>query len=179
MPKLPAILEKLKRTQRAFVLAADAVPDDCWNMAPRTGCWSAAEVVAHVIMVERAVMDAVVRIVKKEPRKIALHQRIRLPLAFVEFRMVRIKSPIPLDPRLLREKPAMLRELQEVRENTLKRIEETRDRDLSVYSWRHPVVGYLTVYEWFALLGSHQIRHEKQMKEIAQCLPKAIANLQK
>jgi hypothetical protein len=58
-------------------------------------------------------------------------------------------------------------------------MEETRGRDLSVYSWRHPFLGYLNAYEWFSFLGSHQIRHEKQMREIAIGLPKAIGDLQK
>jgi len=58
-------------------------------------------------------------------------------------------------------------------------IKETTNRDLSVYRWRHPFLGSLNAYEWFSFLGSHQIRHEKQMREIAANLPKVISGLQK
>jgi hypothetical protein len=37
----------------------------------------------------------------------------------------------------------------------------------------------LNAYEWFSFLGSHQTRHEKQMREIATKLPKVISGLQK
>jgi hypothetical protein len=68
-------------------------------------------------------------------------------------------------------KEAALAELCGVRQHTLALIERTRDRDLSAYRWRHPFLGSLSAYEWFSLLGSHQIRHEKQMREIAKNLP--------
>ena len=76
-----------------------------------------------------------------------------------------------MDPQLLREKEAMLAELRDIRGRTLALMEETRDRDLSAYRWRHPFLGTLNAYEWFSFLGSHQIRHEKQIREIAAALP--------
>jgi hypothetical protein len=89
--------------------------------------------------------------------------------------MVRLKTPIPVDPQLLCGKEAMLGELREVRRHTLALIDETKDRDLSAYRWQHPFLGSLNAYQWFLLLGSHQIRHEKQMREIAADLPKQSA----
>jgi len=94
----------------------------------------------------------------------------------VEMRLLRMKTPIPMDPQLLREREAMLAELGEVRERTLALILETRNRDLTAYRWRHPFLGSLNAYEWFSFLGSHQIRHEKQMREIAANLHNAVTN---
>jgi hypothetical protein len=121
--------------------------------------------------VERVVVAAAKRIFRKPPKHIPMLKRFRLPFAFVEKRLVRLKAPIPIDPQLLCGKEAMLAELGEVRGHTLALIEETGDRDLSTYRWRHPFLGSLNAYEWFSLLGSHQIRHEKQMREIAAALP--------
>jgi len=90
-----------------------------------------------------------------------------------------MKTPIPVDPQLLREKEAMVAELREVRGRTPALIEETKNRDLAVYRWRHPFLGSLNGYEWFLFLASHQIRHEKQMREIAANLPEAVQNSQK
>ncbi len=179
MPQLEPIQKKLYRAQQNLLRAADAIPAQLWKTCPREGAWSAAELIAHIMTVERAVVAAADRILKKQPKPTPVLKRFRLPFAFAEMRLIRLKTPIPVDSRLLREKDAMLAELREVRERTLAFMEETRNRDLSAYRWRHPFLGSLNAYEWFFLLGSHQIRHEKQMREIAAGLPKAISNLQK
>lgn len=171
MPIPAAILDKLARAQASLLRAADAIPAELWNRRPTESGWSAAEVMAHVMTVEGVVVAAANRIFRKEPKPIPMLKRFRLPFAFVERRLLRLKTPIPIDPRLLCAKEAALAELCEVRWHTLALIERTRDRDLSAYRWRHPFLGSLNGYEWFWLLGSHQIRHEKQMREIAKNLP--------
>jgi uncharacterized damage-inducible protein DinB len=179
MPQLKPILEKLDRSQQSLLHAADAIPADRWKTSPREGAWSAAQLIAHIMTVELAVIRTVDRIIQKQPKQIPLLKRFRLPFALAEMRLIRMKTPIPTDPQFLREKDAMLAELCEVRKGTLAFMEETRNRDLTAYRWRHPLLGSLNAYEWFSLLGSHQIRHEKQMREIAKALPKAISGLQK
>jgi DinB family protein len=176
MASLEPILEKLAHAQRKLLRAADIVPAGFWKTPPRPGAWSAAEVIAHVIIIERTVLGAAVRIFTKTPRQTPLLKRFRLPFALAEVRVVRMKTPIPIDPELLCEKEVMFAELREVRARTLAVIEETRNRDLRVYRWRHPFLGSLNAYQWFSFLASHQIRHEKQMREIAADLPKAIQN---
>ena len=93
--------------------------------------------------------------------------------------MIRLKTPIPIEAEMVRGKEEMLAELREVRERTLAFIEETSGRDLSKYTMRHPFLGTLNTYEWFQLIASHEVRHTKQMNEIATSLPKVVANLQK
>ena len=179
MASLEPILEKLARAQRKLLRAADAVPAGFWKTPPRPGAWSAAEVMAHVMIIERTVLGAADRIFTKTPRQTPLLKRFRLPFALAEVRVVRMKTPIPMDPELLREKEVMFAELREVRGRTLALIEETRGRDLRVYRWRHPFLGSLNAYHWFTFLASHQVRHEKQMREIAANLPEAIQKSQK
>ena len=179
MAQLEPILEKLASAQYKLLRAADMVPADLWKKPPRNGAWSAAEVFAHVMMVERTVVGAADRIFTKKPKQTPLLKRFRLPFALAEIRVVRMKTPIPIDAQLLREKEVMFAELREVRGRTMALIEETSNRDLAVYRWRHPFLGSLNAYEWFSFLASHQIRHEKQMREIAANLPKSLENLQK
>jgi DinB superfamily len=72
-----------------------------------------------------------------------------------------------------------LAELRGVRERTLAFIEETKGHDLSHYWMPHPFIGTLSTYEWLEFIASHEIRHAKQMVEIATSLPKNITKLQK
>jgi hypothetical protein len=100
-------------------------------------------------------------------------------MVVVESRLIRRKTPIPLDTQIVREKEEMLAELRQVRERTLAFIGETRERDLSKYLMPHAFLGMLNTYEWLQMIASHEVRHTKQMKEITAALPKAVAILQK
>jgi hypothetical protein len=141
MNRLEPIFEKLDRAQHSLRLAAEAIPANLWNTSPRSGAWSAAEVIAHIMTIERGVVGAAERIFQKQPKHFPLMKRFRLPFVVAEIRLVRMKTPIPVDPQLLREKETMLVELREVRGRTLALMEKTRDRDLSAYRWRHPYLG--------------------------------------
>jgi DinB superfamily len=165
--RLDPILEKLAQAQSRLLSTADAVPADQWKTRPARGGWCAAEVIAHLIMVERTVLGSADRVMQDAPRHFPLLKKFHLPLAIVETRLIRRKTPIPLDPELVREKETMLAELREVRERTLAFVEETKGRDLGKYRWRHPFLGTLNMYEWFQMVACHEIRHEKQMREIA------------
>ncbi len=174
MRPLDPILEKLRCAQTAFFRAADSISADQWSAKPEADEWSAAELVAHLVMVERAIIGGADRITQKRPKHIPFLKRFHFPMWLVESRIIRRKSPIPLDHSLLNTKEEMLGELRAARERTLAFLEETSKRDLSTYCWPHAFLGMLNVYEWFEMIASHEIRHTKQMKEIAARLPKAV-----
>jgi uncharacterized damage-inducible protein DinB len=165
--RLDPIVEKLAHAQSWLLHTADSVGADQWQTRPSRGGWSAAELVAHLIMVERAILGSADRVMQDAPRHFPLLKRFHLPLALVETRLIRRKTPIPLDPELVREKETMLAELRDVRERTLAFVDETKGRDLSKYRWRHAFLGTMNIYEWLQLVACHEIRHEKQMREIA------------
>jgi hypothetical protein len=173
------VVRKLAHAQEGLLRAADAVSADQWRKGPGNGAWSAGELVAHLIMVERAIISSADRITQKQARAVPVLKRFHLPMVLVESRLVRLKTPIPVDPKLVRGKEAMLAELQDVRERTLAFLDETKNRDLSGYRWRHPFLGTLDFYEWFRMIACHELRHTKQMREIAGSLPKVVASSQK
>jgi hypothetical protein len=176
---LETILDNLARAQTGLLRAADTVPAEQWAARPEEGRWSAGEVVAHLIGVERSILSGADKLLQHPPRQMPFYKRFHIPMLVVEKRLIRRKSPIPVEPELLREKEVMLAELREVRGRTLAFIDETKGRDLSAYCRSHAFLGTLNVYEWFQMIASHEIRHTKQMKEIAGSLPKAVVSLQK
>jgi hypothetical protein len=179
VPRLEPILEKLAFAQHRLLRTADSVPPDQWKACPACGGWSAAEIVAHLIMVERAIVGKADRIAQKNPNHFSILRRLHFPMALVEARLVRRKTPIPIDLELVQEKETMLAELREARERTLAFMDETKGRDLSAYRWAHPLLGSLNMYGWFQMIAAHEIRHEKQMREVVEGLRKAVATLQK
>ena len=174
MRTLEPIREKLGCAQTAFFRAADAIPVGQWDSCPGMGEWSAAELVAHLVVVERGVVTNVDRLTQKTPIPVPFPKRLHFPMWLVEARVIRRKSPVPLDPSLMAEKEAMLGGLRRVRERTLAFISETERRDLSAYCWRHPFLGMLNAYEWMETIAAHQLRHTKQVKEIGAKLSRKL-----
>jgi hypothetical protein len=179
MRSLTAIIRNLSRAQSELLRAADIVPAEQWKTRPAEGRWSAGELTGHLITVERAIIGGTDKLLKKPPKVVSFFKRFHIPMAVAESRLIRLKSPVPLDPRIVREKEEMLAELRQVRERTLAFIEETMGRDLSKYRMTHPFLGSLNAYQWFQLIASHEIRHMKQMQEISVSLPKSVTRLQK
>jgi len=70
-------------------------------------------------------------------------KRFHLPLWLVEARVIRRRSPVPLDETLMAEKEALLADLRGVRKRGLALISETERRESSAYCWRHPSLGML------------------------------------
>jgi len=162
-----------------FLAAADAVPADRWKTCPSKGRWSAGELVCHLIQVERTIITNADRMLQRPPKRLPFLKRFHIPLAIVESRLIPRKTPIPLDPSLVCGKEEMLAQLREVRERTRAFMEETAGKGLKKYHMPHPFLGTLNFQEWFQVIASHQIRHTKQMKEIAAALPKNVTTLHK
>ncbi|MGB7439202.1 MAG: DinB family protein [Candidatus Acidiferrum sp.] len=161
---------KLGASQSEFLRAADSISAEQWTEKPSAEEWSAAEVVAHLIMVESAIVGSADRMMQKKARPVSFWKRMHLPLRLAEMRLLRLKTPIPVDPTFIKNKEEMLSELRSTRERALAFLAETQNRDLSGYSWNHPFLGRLNTYEWFGLIAAHQVRHTKQVKEIAEWL---------
>src|SRR5580692_4399809 len=93
----------MAKAHKRLLSAADAVRAEEWKTRPSEGRWSAAELVAHLMMVERAVIGKADRVAQKAPKRVALLMRIHIPMALVESRWIRRKSPVPVEPAMLRE----------------------------------------------------------------------------
>ena len=101
-------------------------------------------------------------------------------MLLVESRLIPRKTPIPLDPSLIREKDEMLAQPREVRQQTRGFLEEkARAKDLGKYHMPHPFLGTLNLREWFRMIAWHRVKHAKQMREIAAILPKTVTTLYK
>jgi hypothetical protein len=175
-----SILEKLAKAQAKFLRMADRIPSDQWTRRPSDEAWSAAEVVAHLVLVERAIVGVADRVAQNAPQPAHFLRRLHLPLWLMESRIMRRSSPIPLDPSLLQnpsllhDKEEMLGQLRATRERAIAFLEETRKRDVRCYRWRHVFLGSLNAHEWFERNASHQLRHSKQVQEIRERLPKVV-----
>jgi len=179
MPNLDSLRAKLFSAQSRFLTAADTIPLDLWQTSPSANAWSAADVVAHLCQIESSIISNSDRILRHAPRPVPFLKRFRLPLFLAEYRVRRFQSPLPVDPSLLTEKDPMLAALCAVRERTLAFLDETKSRDLGPYCFPHPFLGMFNLYAWLELVACHQLRHSKQILEIATLLPKHVVTSRK
>lgn len=180
MASLQSITENLARAEKQFLAAADAVPADQWKCCPAEGRWSAGELVCHLIQVERAIIKNAGKVLQRPPQPRPFSKRFHFPMALVESRLIPRKTPIPLDPAQVCDKDEMLAQLCEARRQTRVFMEEqTKGKDLRKYHMPHPFLGTFNLCEWFQVIASHQVRHSKQMREIAVALPKTVTTLHK
>ncbi|MGH9795760.1 MAG: DinB family protein [Candidatus Acidiferrales bacterium] len=170
MTDADSIRTHIARCRAELLAAADAVPSRQWQDSPGAGRWSAAEILAHVTMVEQAITAGARKVLAAEPRRYSLWQRLHPPVSIVAWRGFRRETPIPLDRTLLAECTTMQQRLAEARARTLALLEENAARDLRRWYWPHPFLGPLNYYQWFRLLGYHDSRHAKQMREVTQAL---------
>jgi hypothetical protein len=170
LPDIETIIGQLNRARAGLEAAAEALPAARWQEAPRSGAWSAAEVIAHLTMVEERITGGASKLVQGGAPQVSLWRRLHLPPQLAEWRGFRAKTPIPLDRDLLGEKGAMLERLAAARQRTMELLQRNRERNLRAYRWRHPFFGSLNYYQWFRMIAHHEVRHTRQLREIAKVL---------
>ena len=172
MTDLRPTIERLQRNRAALCSAVERLSPALWRQKPQPESWSAGEVIAHLTMVESAIISGATKVLQHPPRHVPLWKRPHVPVAIVEWRGLKRKTPIPLDASLVGEKEPMLESFAALRQKTLAFLEEHRSADLSPYRWPHPFLGYLNLYEWFEVIARHEARHTKQIREIVELFQK-------
>lgn len=166
-----AVEANLARVRSKLDAVLRAVPEGDWKRKPAAGGWSVGEVVAHLIQVETAVLDAGVKRLAQPPRTLKsgwLPRSVWPPIWLIPYRGLKRQTPIPMDAALVASKTEMLETLAQRRQETLCFLRETLQpgRCLDGYFWNHPFFGSLTLLEWCRVLAYHETRHRKQIREI-------------
>ncbi len=172
MRDVKSIVTHLKEAHAAFLGACGSIPATQWTRPPAHGGWSAGEVVAHLIMVETRVLQAMKEALKKPPEPVPVWKKFHLPISITAMRGIKVKSPIPLNPALVRTQKQMLDDFSELRNRAVALLMASNQQDLGAYRARHPFMGSLNFYDWFKMLAYHQTRHTKQIQEITASLQK-------
>lgn len=168
MEKLEKIVALLREAREGLERAFAMVPPERWQASARPGGWSAAHVAAHLEMVERTILGGAQRHLAGPPTPTPLLKRLHFPVAVVQWRWPRARTPIPVDEALLAEQEAMLARLRAVRQRTCHFLKGVAGRDLRLYRWPHPFLGSFNFYDWFKLIALHERRHTKQIREMVQ-----------
>ena len=171
-PRISEIMDHLDEQRAVLRRAFDDVPPDSRDREPAVGRWSVAGIVEHLALVEHRVAGALsARIAAARADGLALEASTEpvLPtfdLARIVNRTRRFNAPDPIHPTGLTSLTAW-----DALERAGGRIRAAlRSGDglaLGTVTHEHPAFGPISIYEWFAVIGSHEARHAAQIREIA------------
>jgi hypothetical protein len=165
---LAPILGHLQTSRARLLSVAEEISDLRWRESPAPNSWSAAEIIAHLAIIEERTIYGMKRLLRATPQPVPLRKGFHLPLAIATWRGRKVRTPIPLDATRVRDKQASFAGLLVTRQATLEFIESTRGTDVSAYHFEHPFLGNLNMYEWFRTIGYHELRHTKQIRELVE-----------
>lgn len=168
MDRLAEISSLLENARAEVERAFGRVPPERWQTPPAPAQWSAAHVAAHLEMVEAAIQRGAEKLLARPPVPTPLLKRLHFPVEMVQWRWPRARTPIPLDDGLLADRETMMARLSAVRQKTYQLLDGLAGRDLRPFRWQHPFLGNFNFYDWFKLIGLHERRHAKQIREIVQ-----------
>ena len=167
--ELSKATDYLLSTRHNLVEAVGGLSDSQWVFKPADDCWSIAEIVEHVAVIENRVHAVVGRMQEAplcEPDRVnsPIDERI---LAEVVRRTIKIKAPEAVWPSHRWSPRESLARFVASRSRTMELLVETpclRGRVLP-----HPVLGSCDGYQWILAVAAHNARHTEQILEVKRC----------
>ena len=159
-----AIREKLK-------MIIGKLTDEQAGIAPEGEKWSLAELVEHIAIVENGMTGICARLLSKaqaENKKSDGAAKISEDFLTKANESInqKLEAPERVRPTGTKTVAESLAKMEENRENLKKLRPLFETTDGTDHKFPHPAFGELTAHEWLALIGGHELRHIKQIKNL-------------
>jgi DinB superfamily len=173
-PRLTAAIEHADHARLVLLSALDAIPVPLQEARPSEEAWSAAEVIEHLARVERGISKlhamkvAELQAMPVIPREMVGAEPMNIEkFATVPDRGTRLDAPERTRPTGELSASEARTMLLEVRRAHLEQLRESDGLALSAVTHPHPYFGALDMYEWVYFIGSHELRHAEQLRDLA------------
>ena len=133
--------------------------------------WTAAQILEHIAHVNSSTLRICTKLLSKSAESGTSVTYANISEAFrekgVEIATMKIEAPEIVQPNKDMSASESLAALDENMAgfDALRPMFETRDA--SAARFPHPFFGEITAHEWLALAGGHELRHIKQMRNVA------------
>ena len=173
-PRLAAVIDYADRARIELLATVDAVPQPLREARPSEEAWSVAEILEHLMIVERGVAKLValklgeMQMLPTPPRE----SPDDVPLDAAKLhklgdRSFRLAAPERVVPRGELSAEEALAALLQTRGALLDQLHAADGYALSQAHHPHPFFGPLDLYEWVYMTGGHELRHAAQIREVA------------
>jgi hypothetical protein len=170
-PRIHELLGYLDGQRTILRAAFDDVPRELLEWTPAPGRWSVAGVIEHLAIVEARVARRLSeRIANARTEGCATEDSCDPVLPTLDLtrtldRTNRLTAPAPLNPTGLSAEAAWAA-LERAGESVRQALRSADGLALAAISMEHPFIGWMTLYQYFALVGTHEARHAAQIREI-------------
>jgi hypothetical protein len=171
-PHLREVFDRLEESRALLRGAVDAFPAPAPPRRPAPDCWSAAEILEHLSLVEhRFTAMLATRIDEALQAGLAPEssERDPLPLA-IEQRMAdrtnKRTAPETAIPSGTLDDRAALAAAERARAALRETVQRGDGLALGTVHHRHAFFGELTIYQWVELIAHHERRHVEQIREL-------------
>jgi DinB superfamily len=168
-PRISELIRYIDEQAGQLRAAFEAVPDDRRGARPTPDRWSPAEVVHHVAIVERRLIQRLKAFVEQakalppEPDTSLILSTLRT--AKVVDRTRRLVASEAAQPRDT-DAERVWDDFEDARRALKDVIASGDGLALGAVVAAHPAMGELNGYEWIAFAGAHAARHAEQIREM-------------
>ena len=171
-PRLAELTEYLDEQRAVLTVAVDEVPSALHTTKPPSGGWSVAEILEHLVLVERRITRSFGTWVKEaRAGGIAREQDDRpifssIDTAAILNRSRRATAPPAGVPTGTMSADEANLELQAIRAEMKAVIASADGLALTEIVKPHPVLGQANMYKWIAFTAAHMGRHAAQIRTV-------------
>ncbi|HXM50537.1 MAG TPA: DinB family protein [Pyrinomonadaceae bacterium] len=172
-PRLEEVLNYLDSERTALREAIELVPTGLRDKEPGPDRWSVAQVLQHLVMIERRIGMGMTKWVADAnaagvgPELETSSVLNSLDLALIADRSRRRNAPDEVRPDGKLDAASAWTALEQTRAALRAGVTPGDGLALSEVIQPHPVLGPINIYQWLLFVGSHETRHTGQVREIA------------
>jgi hypothetical protein len=163
------LLTYLDEQRSVLKSAFEAVPQELRDRPPAPGRWSAANIVEHLAIVETRVSKLLSERIQELRAGLPAQTGTGPILPTIDYKRVQDRSSRAQAPEATVPTGLNAASAWSALENagsSLRALLVSNDGvALSSVTHPHPRFGVLSVYEWMAILGAHEVRHAAQIRE--------------
>lgn len=175
-PRLAELASFVDRNRKMLLAGVDGVSMNLLNRKPDPNCWSVAEILDHLYLVESGISRLIARRAAEArdedhpdetETSSLLHSLDHLHL---NQRTEHFDPPPAVRPREGVHAGDALASLAQSHAALHHALQAADGLALGLIRHTHPRFGELTLYEWLVFLGQHEARHSAQITEILRRL---------
>jgi hypothetical protein len=162
---LRRILGRLDSTHAKLLAIVNPLDSGLYNQRLTDNEWSVAEILQHLYLAEERVVADLEKGRAGNPVRVGPLRRL-IPTVIVSWRLVRVKAPRAVTPTDAPDKDVVLENYAAVRKR-LKGLCTTHGKQkLRRTVFKHPFLGKMNGVAAVSMIGYHELRHYKQIREL-------------
>jgi uncharacterized damage-inducible protein DinB len=180
-PRIAEALDYLDTERAELCAAVELIPPALRDQPPAPDRWSVAQVLQHLTLIESRIVPLVNKLIAGARAGGVGPELETSPIlntkhaAKIADRSFRVSAPAETLPPSDTSAATALAALEQSRLALRAAVISGDGLALSEVKYPHPVLGEINLYQWILFVGSHEVRHTAQVREIADDL-KANSN---